>query len=94
MKKAITALPLFPNWTPFYWASTAITSSAKGSVHAFLPALSIMGLAFLSVLLSSFLVEKGFRTGWVRLSEGKAKKELKFHLAKNIEFTIQLWLLG
>ena len=45
-EKAIAGLPLFPTWTPFHWASIAITSSAKGSVHAFVPALSIMVLAF------------------------------------------------
>lgn len=93
-EKAITALPLFPNWTPFYWASTAITSSAKGSVHAFLPALSIMGLAFLSVLLSSFLVEKGFRTGWVRLSEGKAKKRAKISSSKKYRVHHPVMVIG
>ncbi|AXI27837.1 hypothetical protein CIB87_01975 [Priestia megaterium] len=93
-EKAITALPLFPNWTPFYWASTAITSSAKGSVHAFLPALSIMGLAFLSMLLSSFLVEKGFRTGWVRLSEGKVKKRAKISSSKKYRVHHPVMVIG
>ncbi|MED3915493.1 hypothetical protein P4599_13345 [Priestia megaterium] len=93
-EKAITALPLFPNWTPFYWASTAITSSAKGSVHAFLPTLSIMGLAFLSMLLSSFLVEKGFRTGWVRLSEGKAKKRAKISSSKKYRVYHPIMIIG
>ncbi|NGY85801.1 hypothetical protein F6Y05_08305 [Bacillus megaterium] len=93
-EKAIAGLPLFPTWTPFHWASIAITSSAKGSVHAFVPALSIMVLAFLSILLSSSLVEKGFRTGWVRLSEGKGKKRAKISSSKKYKVHHRIMVIG
>lgn len=93
-EKAIAGLPLFPTWTPFHWASIAITSSAKGSVHAFVPALSIMVLAFLSILLSSSLVEKGFRTGWVRLSEGKGKKRAKISSSKKYKVHHPIIVIG
>ncbi|WP_416150368.1 putative ABC transporter permease subunit [Salipaludibacillus sp. HK11] len=68
-------LPLFPTWLPVTWASNATTFAMMGSIDFIIPFILIVLLAITSVLLASTLVEKGFRTGWIRLSEGSRKKK-------------------
>lgn len=71
----LTGLPLFPKWVPVSWASSAIVKAAEGSLTMLLPLAMIVLLAVIFVVLTSSLVEKGFRTGWIRLSEGSGKKK-------------------
>ncbi|MFD1040540.1 hypothetical protein ACFQ3N_19365 [Virgibacillus byunsanensis] len=73
----LSGLPLFPEWVPVSWASDAIISAATGSLDLFLPLVMILLLAIIIVVFTASLVEKGFRTGWIRLSEGGGKKKKK-----------------
>lgn len=78
----LSGLPLLPNWVPITWGSSAIIEAATGSFAFVLPTLLLIVLAVLSFLFSTSLVEKGFRTGWIRLSEGTGKKRKKSKKAR------------
>jgi ABC-2 type transport system permease protein len=73
----ISGLPLFPEWIPLTWASNAITAASTGSFSFFVPFLLMLVLAIIFILVTSTLVDRGFRTGWVKLSEGSGKKRKK-----------------
>ncbi|TRM11685.1 hypothetical protein FH966_08310 [Lentibacillus cibarius] len=73
----LAGLPLFPEWLPITWASDAIIGAAAGSISFLMPFIMILVLAVIFFLLTSTLVERGFRTGWVKLSEGSSKKRKK-----------------
>ncbi len=73
----LSGLPLFPEWLPVTWASEAIIAASIGSIDFLVPFLMIVVLAAIFMLLTSTLVEKGFRTGWVKLSEGSGKRRKK-----------------
>ncbi|WP_077303092.1 putative ABC transporter permease subunit [Virgibacillus pantothenticus] len=73
----LTGLPLFPEWLPLTWASKAISEASTGSFGFILPLTMMVTLAVISVLFASIFVEKGFRTGWIKLSEGGGKRKKK-----------------
>jgi len=73
----LAGLPLFPDWVPITWASDAIVAAASGSIDFLVPLILILVLAVIFFILTSTLVERGFRTGWVKLSEGSGKKRKK-----------------
>ncbi|MFD2761553.1 putative ABC transporter permease subunit [Lentibacillus juripiscarius] len=73
----LAGLPLFPEWLPITWASDAIIGAAAGSVDFLVPFIMILALAAIFFILTSTLVERGFRTGWVKLSEGRGEKRKK-----------------
>ncbi|MBP1949716.1 putative ABC transporter permease subunit [Virgibacillus litoralis] len=79
----LSGLPLFPDWVPVSWASAAVINVANGSMDFLLPFAMLLLLAVFSVVLTSSLVEKGFRTGWIRLSEGGGKKKKKSAIKKS-----------
>ncbi|MBP1970547.1 ABC-2 type transport system permease protein [Virgibacillus natechei] len=78
----LAGLPLFPDWVPVTWACDAIVYAMNGTTDLLLPFILLMVLAILMVSVTSMLVEKGFRTGWIRLSEGGGKKKKKQKAAK------------
>ncbi|GEN85887.1 hypothetical protein OSO01_06260 [Oceanobacillus sojae] len=71
----MAGLPILTDWVPVSWGSDAIISAANGSMSFFLPMILFILLTAVSVLLTTMLVEKGFRTGWIRMSEGSRKKK-------------------
>jgi ABC-2 type transport system permease protein len=73
----LAGLPLFPEWVPLTWASNAITASSTGSIGFFVPFLLMLILSVAFITVTSMLVDRGFRTGWVKLSEGSGKKRKK-----------------
>lgn len=78
----LAGLPLFPEWIPVSWAANAVTNAAAGSMEFLLPFVLIVLLAIISFMITSSLVEKGFRTGWLKLSEGGGKRKKKKTTAK------------
>ncbi len=76
-KETITQLPAFPKWLPITWGGDAIASATIGSTGFLLPLVLFILVATFLAAFSSTLVEKGFRTGWIRLSEGGKKKKVK-----------------
>src|SRR5690625_548105 len=82
----LTNIPLLPGWVPFSWASVSLIESLNGSVNFLLPLILFVLLAVISVMLTITFVEKGFRTGWIRLSEGssKRKKKQKNNVARTV----------
>src|SRR5690625_187454 len=75
----LSGLPVFPDWVPVAWGSAAVVSAGQGSFNFIFPLLFIVGLSVLLLFIASMTVEKGFRTGWIRVSEGsnKTKKRKK-----------------
>ncbi|WP_404451514.1 hypothetical protein LG329_14415 [Virgibacillus necropolis] len=82
-ERLMSGLPLLPEWVPMSWGSSAILEAASGSNQFLLPFILVFLLAGISVVTTTSLVEKGFRTGWIRLSEGSGKKSKK--RSKNIK---------
>ncbi|WNF38349.1 hypothetical protein RJD24_07970 [Bacillaceae bacterium IKA-2] len=74
----LAGLPLFPDWVPVTWASASIMGAMVGSIDFVIPFILTLLLAVTSILFASTLVEKGFRTGWIRLSEGSGKKKKSY----------------
>ena len=70
----LAALPTLPSWLPTSWAATALVRSAQGQAASLLyaGALTLLSLGLVGVALT--LVERGFRLGWVRLSEGEGSR--------------------
>lgn len=71
----MAGLPILPDWVPVSWGSDALTNATSGSMSFFLPLILFILLTIVLILLTTMLVEKGFRTGWIRLSEGSRKKK-------------------
>lgn len=71
----LAGLPVFPAWLPLTWGSDALIQAMNGTFHFLLPFILFMILALFGVVLTASLTEKGFRTGWIRLSEGSSKKK-------------------
>lgn len=82
----LTNIPLLPKWVPFSWGSMSLIETLNGSVNFLLPLILLVLLAVISVMLTIAFVEKGFRTGWIRLSEGSNKKKKK--QKKNVARTV------
>src|SRR5690625_3271200 len=59
-----------------------------------LPILLLFLLALASFLFSTSLVEKGFRTGWVRLSEGSGKKRKRRKKTRKSRVRHPVWAIG
>ncbi|MDL4839643.1 putative ABC transporter permease subunit [Aquibacillus rhizosphaerae] len=86
-ERLLAGLPLFPKWVPVTWGSNAILAAKDGSIDLIVPLVMILLLASLFILVSLILVDKGFRTGWIRLSEsGGKKKKKKSNLDKSKVF--------
>ncbi|WP_190279437.1 putative ABC transporter permease subunit [Ornithinibacillus gellani] len=77
LEKMLAGLPLFPKWVPMTWGSHAILEAANGSMGFALPLLLLIMLAGIFIFITSSIVERGFRTGWIRLSEGSNTKKKK-----------------
>lgn len=73
----LSNVPLLPKWVPFSWGSLAIVESTGGSMGFLLPLVILLLLAGVFIILTISFVEKGFRTGWIRLSEGSSRKKRK-----------------
>ncbi|MGY4690699.1 putative ABC transporter permease subunit [Salibacterium sp. K-3] len=68
-------LPEIPGWLPMSWGASALTDAMEGNVSFLLPMLLLAAAAAGLSLAASTLVEKGFRSGWIQLNEGKNKKK-------------------
>ncbi|WP_186579939.1 putative ABC transporter permease subunit [Aquibacillus kalidii] len=75
--KLLQGLPLFPEWVPVTWVSDALVTSISGSAGFIVPLAMTVALAIIFMLITFMLVEKGFRTGWIKLSEGTSTKKKK-----------------
>lgn len=77
MERMLDGVPLLPKWVPITWGSTAVVEATQGSIGFLLPLFLFALFVAMLIVLSTTLVEKGFRTGWIRLSEGGAKTRKK-----------------
>jgi len=73
----LAGLPVLPKWVPVSWGSAAIMQAHSGGIDFVLPFILIVLLALVSVMVATALVERGFRSGWIQLSEGSSKKKKK-----------------
>lgn len=71
----LSGLPSLPDWVPTTWGSSVLVTIANGSINVTLPFVLLLLLGILSITFSTALTEKGFRTGWIRLSEGGRRKK-------------------
>jgi len=68
-------LPLMPVWTPMRWGGSALSRAAHDEVLAFVPLLGLLALAIGLLAISTTLVERGFRLGWIQLSQGEQRRK-------------------
>lgn len=73
----MNGLPVLPAWTPMAWAGKVISSAANGSWQFIGPLFLLLALTIVIMLITTLLVEKGFRTGYIRLNEGPRRKRKK-----------------
>lgn len=74
LERATEVLPTVPVWLPTTWGAIALERAAHADPVAIAPALAVAAVSGGLLLLSLTLVERGFRLGWVRLSEGTGRK--------------------
>src|SRR5699024_10706373 len=78
----MSGLPLLPDWIPTNWGSAAVIEAGQGSIQFIIPLLMILFISAILILIATMTVEKGFRTGWIRVSEGGGGKKKKRHWKK------------
>lgn len=78
----MSGLPLLPDWVPTSWGSTAVIEAGQGSFKFMIPLLMTLFISAILILIATMTVEKGFRTGWIRVSEGGGGKKKKRHRKK------------
>lgn len=74
LDQATDVLPVAPVWLPTTWGAIALERLARADPIGILPALGVIAISGGLLLLSMTMVERGFRLGWVRLSEGTRRK--------------------
>ena len=74
LDRATDVLPVAPVWLPTTWGAIALERLARADPIGILPALGVIAISGGLLLLSMTMVERGFRLGWVRLSEGGRRK--------------------
>lgn len=70
----LTSFGEMPIWLPTTFGAEGIGMAAQGEFGAWLPTVLVLLVAVFFAVLASSLVERGFRRGWIRLSEGRRKK--------------------
>lgn len=68
-------LPEMPKWFPLTWGATAIAKAKVTDFSFIVPLFLLIFVATILILMATTLVERGFRTGWIRLNEGRRKKK-------------------
>lgn len=68
-------LPILPDWIPVSWGSHAIVRAIHGEISLIIPLVLCLLFSVVLVLLATVFVEKGFRRGWIRLSEGQGRRK-------------------
>lgn len=90
----LQGLPLFPDWVPVTWVGAAITEAASGSLSFLVPFALFILLVIIFAFIATSLVEKGFRTGWIRLSEGGKKKKKKRSDSRSLKLSHPVIAIG
>lgn len=75
--RMLEGVPLLPKWVPITWGSTAVVEATQGSSGFLMPLVILILFVAILIVFSTTLVERGFRTGWIRLSEGRGKTKKK-----------------
>ncbi|MED1600140.1 putative ABC transporter permease subunit [Alkalihalophilus marmarensis] len=72
-------IPELPQWLPLYWAGESVSHLLLGDVTGETVLFSglLAGLTFAVLYLSSMLVDKGFRTGWIQMNESRSNRKKK-----------------
>src|SRR5699024_6813057 len=71
----VSGSPVLPTWAPMSWGIAALVEAHHSSIGFPLPLVLVLPVASYSVILWPSLVDKGYRTGWIRLREGGTKKK-------------------
>lgn len=66
----VTRLNPLPLWLPMRWGADAVAQAADGDARGLLPLAGLLALALGLLAVSTLLVERSFRLGWVQQSEG------------------------
>ncbi|OLS35363.1 hypothetical protein BTR22_15965 [Alkalihalophilus pseudofirmus] len=72
-------IPELPQWLPLYWAGESVSHLLLGDVTGETVLFSglLAGLTFAVLYLSSMLVDKSFRTGWIQMNESRSNRKKK-----------------
>lgn len=71
----MNGMPQMPKWIPLEWGGRSLYESFLGTNGFILPMFILIILTVFLLFLSSSLVEKGFRTGWIKMNEGSRPKK-------------------
>ncbi|MCM3491042.1 hypothetical protein M3689_17210 [Alkalihalophilus marmarensis] len=72
-------IPELPQWLPLYWAGESVSHLLLGDVTGETVLFSglLAGVTFAVLYLSSMLVDKSFRTGWIQMNESRSNRKKK-----------------
>lgn len=90
----INDLPQVPNWLPMEWGGRSLIEALTGSIGFILPLTLLTLLSALMLYLSSVLVEKGFRTGWIRMNEGNRPKKKRRGIKTKVKLSHPIIAMG
>lgn len=76
-EEMLANMPDFPSWLPTTWGAQALTHAATGDAVSLLWTGGIALLALGLSVFAAMLVERGFRTGWIRLSTAPGRRDKK-----------------
>lgn len=71
----INEMPQMPKWIPLEWGGRSLSESFIGTYGFIIPMFILLIFTVFILFLSSSLVEKGFRTGWIKMNEGSRPKK-------------------
>ncbi|KAB2330211.1 hypothetical protein F7731_20745 [Cytobacillus depressus] len=90
----VADFPPMPKWIPMEWAAQVLSSASVGSIGFILPLLMTIILTLFMLSFSSSLVEKGFRTGWIKMNEGNRPKKKRKGTKVRVKLTSPVIAIG
>ncbi|MBP2239776.1 ABC-2 type transport system permease protein [Cytobacillus eiseniae] len=90
----VTELPQMPKWLPMEWGGRSLMEAHSGSSGFILPFILLLLFTGLLIFLSSLLVEKGFRTGWIKMNDGSRSKKKRKRKKVNVQLNHPIIAIG
>lgn len=93
-EKLMTELPPMPRWIPMEWGGRSLAEAFSNATGFIFPTLLLFILSIFFLSLSAALVEKGFRTGWIKMNEGNRRKKKRKDFKTNSKLFHPIFMIG
>lgn len=85
---------VLPKWLPTNLAASALKEASENRISGLLPLFYVLLAAGILLLLSSALVERGFRRGWTRINEGRGGRKKAKRANKTVNLRHPVLFIG